>query len=322
MRLSVCIPVYRVERDIQACARSLFGQTLKRDVEFIFVDDATDDRSVEIVRRTLEDYPERAEQVRILRHERNRGLVAARKTAMATATGDYVIHCDADDWVDETLYERMLASADRTGADLVHCPIVRENPDGTRRATALPDLATGNALLSVCMPSGEFNSLVNKMYRRERVLGTAVEYPDGIDIGEDLLFTAQVIGRCGKVVACGDAAYHYRLKETSMSHAQAASRKVRDLCAVYEVLAQRLDAMPFESALDRLARDILLSAIRYRAMSASDYRQWRGRLHGGLLSDGRHGVVKRSVLAVAEVSYPLACALSGILLGLTKEKIR
>ena len=322
MRLSVCIPVYRVEKDIRDCARSLFRQTLKRDVEFIFVDDATDDRSIEIVRQTLENYPERAEQVRILHHERNRGLVAARKTAMAVAMGDYIIHCDADDWVEETLYERMLALADQTSADLVHCPIVRESPDGSNRLTALPDIATGNAMLSACMPSGEFNSLVNKMYRRERVIEKAVEYPDGIDIGEDLLFTAQVIGRCRKVIACDEAVYHYRLKDASMSHLQAASRKVRDLCVVYETLARCLDVMTFRQSFDRLARDILLAAIRYRAMSASDYRKWRGLLHGGLLSDERHGVSKRGVLAVAEISYALACRLSGVLLGLTTEKIR
>ena len=70
--VSVIVPVYKVEPYIARCARSLFGQTLK-DIEYIFIDDCTPDRSIEVLREVLEEYPERKEQVRIFRMPENGG---------------------------------------------------------------------------------------------------------------------------------------------------------------------------------------------------------------------------------------------------------
>lgn len=56
--VSVIIPVYNVEQYIERCARSLFGQTLD-DIEYIFVNDCTPDKSMEVLARVLEDYPAR-----------------------------------------------------------------------------------------------------------------------------------------------------------------------------------------------------------------------------------------------------------------------
>ena len=82
MKVSVCIPVYGVEKYIERCARSLFEQTMKDDIEFIFVDDCTPDKSIEILQKVLEEYPERKNQVKIIRHETNKGLTGARNTAL------------------------------------------------------------------------------------------------------------------------------------------------------------------------------------------------------------------------------------------------
>ena len=91
-RVSVCIPVYGVEKYIERCARSLFEQTMTDGIEFIFVNDCTKDNSIEILEKVLEEYPHRKEQVKIIHHEKNRGLVAARNTGLEHATGDYIIH--------------------------------------------------------------------------------------------------------------------------------------------------------------------------------------------------------------------------------------
>ena len=94
--VSVLVPVYGVERYIAACARSLFAQ---RDVEaeFLFVDDASPDGSIDRLHEVLAGFPAVAERVRILRHERNRGLGAARRTAIEAARGTYLLHVDSDD---------------------------------------------------------------------------------------------------------------------------------------------------------------------------------------------------------------------------------
>lgn len=119
-KVSVIVPVYGVEKYIERCARSLFEQTLD-DIEFIFVDDCTPDKSIEILKNVLEDYPLRKKQVLIISHEKNMGLPIARQSGLKVASGDYIIHCDSDDWVDVTMYEKMYNKAIEEDADMVVC---------------------------------------------------------------------------------------------------------------------------------------------------------------------------------------------------------
>lgn len=69
MSVSILVPIYNVEKYIERCARSLFEQTYS-DIDYIFVDDFSPDNSIEILEKTLDEYPERKEHVRIIRHEK------------------------------------------------------------------------------------------------------------------------------------------------------------------------------------------------------------------------------------------------------------
>ena len=83
-KVSVIIPVYKVESFMERCARSLFEQTLTEDVEFIFVDDASPDHSVLVINQCLDDYPKRKNQTKILVHSKNQGLPTARNTGLSS----------------------------------------------------------------------------------------------------------------------------------------------------------------------------------------------------------------------------------------------
>ena len=76
-KVSIIVPIYRVEEYIERCAESLFAQTFD-DIEYIFVDDCSPDKSVEILQRTLEKYPHRKRLTRIERLSSNSGLPAVR----------------------------------------------------------------------------------------------------------------------------------------------------------------------------------------------------------------------------------------------------
>lgn len=119
-KVSVIVPVYGVEKYIERCARSLFEQTLD-DIEFIFVDDCTPDRSIEILKQLLEDYPQRKKQVIIVSHEKNMGLPIARQSGLKVASGKYIAHCDSDDWVDVTMYDKMYKKSVSADYDIVVC---------------------------------------------------------------------------------------------------------------------------------------------------------------------------------------------------------
>ncbi|MCS2593772.1 glycosyltransferase family 2 protein [Bacteroides thetaiotaomicron] len=96
--VSVIVPVYRAEKFIQRCARSLFEQTLE-EMEFVFVNDCTPDSSMVILRGdNKKEYPNRARQIRIVEHDQNKGSATARNTGLDNAHGSYIIYCDSDDW--------------------------------------------------------------------------------------------------------------------------------------------------------------------------------------------------------------------------------
>lgn len=119
-KVSVIIPIYGVEKYIERCAVSLFEQTLD-DLEYLFIDDCTPDKSIEILKQVLEEYPQRKNQVVIHRMEHNSGQAKVREWGMRNATGEYVIHCDSDDWVDVHMYEDMYKKAKENNADVVLC---------------------------------------------------------------------------------------------------------------------------------------------------------------------------------------------------------
>ena len=119
-KVSIVIPVYNVEKYIERCVRTLFAQTLD-DLEYIFVDDCSPDNSIDVMLKVLEEYPVRKPQVKLIRHEINQGVSQSRQDGVEAATGEYIIHCDPDDWVELDMYEQLYTKAKETNADLVLC---------------------------------------------------------------------------------------------------------------------------------------------------------------------------------------------------------
>ena len=125
-KVSIIIPVYGVEKYIERCAISLFEQTLD-DIEYIFVNDCTPDRSIEILKDVLNRFPNRVSQVHILNMPYNSGQAAVRKLGIENATGEYIIHCDSDDWVELTAYEKLYKCAITNNSDIVFCDFFKSD---------------------------------------------------------------------------------------------------------------------------------------------------------------------------------------------------
>ena len=93
--VSIIIPVYKVENWIEGCLLSVCNQTYE-NIECIIVNDATPDKSMDIVESILKNYTGSI-RFKIITHELNRGLSAARNFCVKAATGDYLIFLDSDD---------------------------------------------------------------------------------------------------------------------------------------------------------------------------------------------------------------------------------
>lgn len=111
MLVSVIIPVYNVAPYIERCLQSVLNQTYK-NVELIIVDDCGTDDSMDLVEKLLRENEGGQSQmkIRILHHEHNRGLSAARNTGIEASTGLYIYFLDSDDWIYPCCIELMVSA--------------------------------------------------------------------------------------------------------------------------------------------------------------------------------------------------------------------
>lgn len=124
-KVSVIVPIYNVGKFIERCARSLFEQTLE-DMEYLFVNDCTPDKSMQILESVIKEYPDREKQIKIINHDVNRGTLVTKLDGFRSAQGEYVITCDSDDWVDKDAYKTLYDEAKKNNSDIVSCDYIRE----------------------------------------------------------------------------------------------------------------------------------------------------------------------------------------------------
>ncbi len=99
INVSYIIPIYNVEQYVHRCFMSLLTQgSTGANIECVVVDDCSPDRSMNIVNQIISDYKGNI-QFKVLTHDKNRGLSAARNTGLKHATGDYIYFIDSDDYL-------------------------------------------------------------------------------------------------------------------------------------------------------------------------------------------------------------------------------
>lgn len=225
-KVSVIIPFLNPGSLIGPCARSLFDQTLD-DIEYIFVDDCSDDGSCSILESVMAEYPARIQQVKVIHNQANLGCAQSRKVGCDMALGDYLITCDADDCVDPTMYAKMYAVAVRDGADMVICDFMRVYPDGTRRHSG-PQRPSEDLLEDLLLNRID-NYLWNKMLRRS-LLDHDVTFPVA-NVWEDVALSPQLAYYCEKVSWVDEALYHYNVNPGSLVHSEIDEGRLADMKA-------------------------------------------------------------------------------------------
>lgn len=208
-KVTVIVPVYNAEQCIERCVRSLFEQTLA-DIEYIFVDDCTPDKSMEVLERVLKEYPERAESTVIIRHEKNTGQSGARRDGIKAATGEYLIHCDADDWVDTDMYESMYNKAKEDGVEAVCCDIVLEF-DNQSVTLSVTDEYEDHQMMYDCKApiSVEYFSMCNRLVSREVFERNTILPFEGVNMWDDVGLATRVRFYCRSTSVINREFYHY-----------------------------------------------------------------------------------------------------------------
>ncbi len=219
-KISVIVPIYKVEAYLDKCIQSLVDQTYS-DLEIILVDDGSPDRCGEI----CEEWAKKDTRIRVV-HKANGGLSDARNAGLAVATGEYIGFVDSDDWIEPRMYELLYAAMQETGAQIAEC--TRENFSDTTPATPfeaeVPEgqCYSAEQALAELIGDGDLRQTVwNKLYCAELVKNKL--FPVG-KINEDEFWTYRVFGEAECIVRIEAALYHYYQRDDSIIHTYDARR--------------------------------------------------------------------------------------------------
>lgn len=206
-KVSIIVPIYGVEKYIEKCARSLFEQTFE-DIEYIFVNDATPDKSIDILYSVIKDYPKKSVCCKIINHKTNKGLTAARNSGLKNATGDYIIHCDSDDWMENNMIENLYLCALENKADIVTCDFRMVYKDKNINYTTVnwtsDKVQSLKNYISYCW-TVIWNMLVkHDIYKKNKIKSL-----EGYSYGEDFNLSVKLLLNAHKIVHLNKVLYNY-----------------------------------------------------------------------------------------------------------------
>lgn len=131
MKLSIIVPVYKVEQYLDKCVESILAQTFT-DYEIILVDDGSPDNCGQMCR----EWERRDGRIRTI-HKENGGLSDARNAGIDIAKGDYIGFVDSDDYIKPDMFEVLVANLERNNADISMCGYMDVYANGVRKKTLI-----------------------------------------------------------------------------------------------------------------------------------------------------------------------------------------
>lgn len=241
MKITIIIPVYKVEDYIERNLQSVISQSYS-DMEVILVDDASPDNSISIAQKLINNSG-RKDMFKILTHERNKGLSAARNTGVKQANGDYIFFLDSDDELYDSNSIAILAeNALKTGADAVignymgiRSDSSYESKYNTSRLLKGTDLVT--AFVKGDIPIMAWNKLISRHY----FITNDLKFKEGI-LNEDELFSYHMLFTNPQISLIGNTTYKYYIRPGSIMTTINKNRLVSPVI-VYEDIVKRYKAI-------------------------------------------------------------------------------
>lgn len=202
--VSVIVPVYNVEKYIRKCLESIIQQNYE-NLEIIIVDDGSPDDSGNIA----DEYAVMDSRIRVT-HQRNSGVAAARNKGMKTATGEFILFVDSDDWISADHIEYLMKLQRLEDADMCMTTefFVQKSDRQTKEeiiVTIRPDEAAV-LLLSPKMVVGSYN----KLFRRSFLIDNSIYQNEKLFSGEGLHFIVTAAEHANYVTVSNRKIYYYR----------------------------------------------------------------------------------------------------------------
>lgn len=237
-KVSILIPIYKVSDFVEKCAESVFSQTFE-SIEYIFVDDCSPDDSVQKLNQVLERFPQRKKAVTLLRNETNKGISYSRQRAFDTATGDYFLAMDSDDWIEPNMIETLYNKAVETNADIVISPYFEEYENGEFKIVE-PMFSTNNKDLIYNAFMG-FCSYCNKLISRKVLIDNNIKTLKEVSYADDLVVLVKLLYYSARFAEVKNPLYHYVVyNQNSITKKKSNTKYVADQLVVVQEIERFL----------------------------------------------------------------------------------
>ena len=254
------IPIYNVSDYIVKSVRSLLEQSY-RNIEYIFINDCSLDDSEIKLRRTIEEFPDRCDNIKIITNEQNLGSATSRNIGLDTAQGEYVMFSDSDDWISMDYVESMVRQIDSGSYDIVYCDYFESYNNHDNRISQ----AYGQDNIECIRPMlgrGMHGSTCNKIYRRSFLLASKQRFIDGADLFEDVSWNIRLFACTTQISYLSQAFYHYvQYNNNSIIKSMSSTEKKRNRAL------QRIENV-------RVACDYLI-ALGFEEKLSKEMKEWK-----------------------------------------------
>ena len=191
MTVTVIVPVYGVEKYIVECAESLFAQTYS-DIEYVFCDDCTPDRSMELLCEVMERYPERKEHVRIIRNEQNKGLGGTRRHLISHINSEVFLIVDSDDILPPDAVKILVNRMKETDTEIVDGAYAIYVDEKAGKIVTPPHDEPSKYLDKILCQNIILPRVWGRLYKTSVLNKVKDLFIEGIDFAEDICATSRL----------------------------------------------------------------------------------------------------------------------------------
>lgn len=223
-KISVIVPVYKVEAYLDRCIQSIVGQSYN-NLEIILVDDGSPDNCPSL----CDAWAAKDSRIKVI-HKENGGLSDARNAGLSVSSGTYIAFVDSDDLIAPTMMEQLLAALKQEGADIAECNYTLFTNELPAEEDSDHKKAVGyeikEAMLSLLDEHTFKYTVWNKLYCRE--IFHSLQFEVG-RLHEDVFFTYQAFGLCKRVAKIETSLYYYRQRIGSIMGSEFSVRNLDSL---------------------------------------------------------------------------------------------
>lgn len=244
IKVSIIVPVYKVEAYLNRCIDSLINQTLK-EIEIILVNDGSPDNCPQI----CDDYVKRDSRIKVI-HKKNEGLGFARNSGLQIANGEFVAFVDSDDFVDINMYEVLYNTAKLNKLDTVFCncsynrdSVIKERNEVDKLTIFEGKKEIRQFLLDMIGPEPSYKNNVkylmsvwraiysNELLKQERIkFCSEREF-----ISEDIIFHIDYLPKSDKVGFVPEHFYFYCYNENSLTKDISSEKSDKQVILLQEI---------------------------------------------------------------------------------------